>query len=98
MSDEIAVNYTQLAAAEADLAASCRVISSALATLNGDLKPLFASWIGDGGEAYTAQQRAWDTAAADLNATLALVHAAVGESNAKYQSTDNKIAAAWQAV
>ena len=28
MSDEIAVNYTQLAAAEADLAASCRVISA----------------------------------------------------------------------
>ena len=92
--------YTRFvqAAAFFDLDRTLLRRSSALATLNSDLKPLFASWIGDGGEAYTAQQRAWDTAAADLNATLALVHAAVGESNAKYQSTDNKIAAAWQAV
>ena len=77
MSDEIAVNYTQLAAAEADLSASVRAIRAALDTLNSDLQPLFASWQGDGGEAYTIQQKNWETASADLNLTLGKVQVEV---------------------
>jgi ESAT-6 family protein len=95
MSDEIAVNYTQLAAAEADLSASVQAIRAALDTLNSDLQPLFASWQGDGGEAYTIQQKNWETASADLNLTLGKVQVEVGNANALYQLTDSRIASAW---
>jgi WXG100 family type VII secretion target len=93
--DMIAVNYAQLAQVESELATSQRSIQAALDTLNSDLAPLFATWQGQGFEAYRIQQERWDAAAAELNHTLQLVHRAVGEANERYQFTDRRVAAAW---
>jgi WXG100 family type VII secretion target len=93
--DVIAVNFGQLAAAEAELASAQAAIASSLSDLNSNLQPLLASWVGDGGEAYTIQQTRWNSASADLNETLRLIHLSVGEANASYQATERRIAAAW---
>jgi WXG100 family type VII secretion target len=96
--DEIAVDYSALASAEASLAASQKLIGSALQTLNDDLAPLLVSWEGEGKEAYLFQQNKWNSESDNLNATLGSIHVAVGTANSGYQHTDRRIANAWHAV
>ncbi len=90
----ILVDYGQLTAAESALAASQRQITAALADLDADLAPLLATWEGDGKQAYLRQQSKWNTAADELNRTLAAVHATVGEANRRYLAMDQRVAAA----
>lgn len=97
-SDHIVVDYSALTAAESELARAQRQIAAALEGLNTELAPLLATWEGIGRDAYLVQQRTWNTAAADLNVTLAAVHQAVGAANAGYQQTDQRIAQAWQSL
>ena len=94
----ILVNFEQLTAAEIAMAASQRHIAAALAELDRDLAPLLASWEGDGKQAYLRQQVKWNTAAEELNRTLAAVHTAVGEANRRYFDTDRRVAAAWSGL
>ena len=94
----ILVDYGQLTAAEAALAASQRQITAALAELNADLAPLLATWEGDGKQAYLRQQTRWNTAADELNRTLAAVHTTVGEANRRYLAMDQRVAAAWSGL
>ena len=98
VNDEIVVDYSALAAAEAALAASQKLIAATLQTLNDDLKPLLATWEGEGKEAYLFQQNKWNGESDNLNATLAQIHVAVGTANSGYQHTDRRIASAWQSV
>ena len=94
----ILVDYGQLTAAELAMAASQRQIAAALADLDSDLAPLLATWEGDGKQAYLRQQMKWNTAADELNRTLAAVHTAVGEANRRYSDTDRRVAAAWSGL
>jgi early secretory antigenic target protein ESAT-6 len=94
----ILVDYNQLTAAEVAMAASQRQIAAALAELNSDLAPLLATWEGDGKQAYLRQQTKWNTAADELNRTLAAVHVTVGEANRRYLVTDQRVAAAWSGL
>lgn len=95
MSQPIVVDFQQLAATEAALTSAYRAISGSLEQLNTDLQPLFAGWTGAGGEAYTAQQRIWNSECQRLNDVLRQISAAIGEANAAYQVTESRIAAAW---
>lgn len=98
MSDDIHVDFGALAAAEDALRVSQSAIAAELALLNDNLKPLLASWQGDGGAAYTVQQSTWNRESDQLNLTLAAVHQAVGVANAGYQLTDQQVASAWSGV
>lgn len=96
--DQIVVDYSALASAEAALASSQKLIAAALQTLNDDLGPLLATWEGDGKDAYLLQQTKWNDESDNLNLTLAKVHAAIGQANTGYQFTDRQIANAWNSA
>lgn len=96
MSSPIKVTFAELATAQGDIASSASRINSRLDDLRRFLTPLVATWEGAAAVMYQEKQRAWDTAAADINVVLTQIGRAVGEANANYQQTEAANAGRWR--
>jgi early secretory antigenic target protein ESAT-6 len=92
---EIKVTFGALETARGDVASTAVRISGRLDDLRRAVAPLAATWEGSAAEEYRAQQRQWDTAAADLTRVLADVGRALGEAEDGYRATENANAALW---
>lgn len=93
---EIKVTFGALEAAKADVAGTAARISTTLDDLKRSLAPLVATWEGQAAVEYRAEQRRWDTAAADLAAVLARIGAALGAANDNYRAVERANAARWR--
>jgi WXG100 family type VII secretion target len=93
--NEIAVNFGQLQATQEQVAATGRAIDQQLADLRQFLQPVVATWTGSAAETYQAKQAEWSVAAADLNAVLVSVGAALAEVESSYRSTESGNRARW---
>lgn len=93
---EIKVTFGALGAAQGDVSTTSSRISAQLEDLKRFLAPMVVTWQGQAAEDYQAQQRRWDTAAADLNAVLARIGTALGTANESYQQVEQANAARWR--
>ncbi|MDQ6650234.1 MAG: WXG100 family type VII secretion target [Actinomycetota bacterium] len=92
----ILVTFGGLAEAQADTNAISQQITQELADLRRYLGPLTASWTGAASADFQALQARWDTSAADLNAVLQGMSAALGSALGNYQRAEQANAAMWR--
>lgn len=95
MADHILVTFASLSEAQASTAATYAALNNQLADLKSYLAPLTAAWEGQASTTYQGHQAQWDSAAAELNAVLQTISAAVGQALANYQSTEQANTAMW---
>ena len=93
--NEIAVNFDHLQATQEQVAATGRAIDQQLIDLKLYLQPVVATWTGSAADTYQAKQAEWNLAAADLNAVLVSVGAALAEVESSYRSTESGNRARW---
>lgn len=95
MPAHILVTFGSIAGAQADTASTHASLNQQLADLKSYLAPLVASWTGTAADTYQGYQAQWDSAAADLNAVLNTISAALGTANDNYQSAETANTGSW---
>ena len=90
----IGVNYAQMESAYQQMQAIARRMDGRLDDLRAKLQRM--TWVGSDKESYAACQSQWDSAAADLNAVLGEIGAAVGVAHQNYGQTERANASLWQ--
>lgn len=93
MAGQVGANFAQLGGTTEHLVASVTRMNTALADLKSYLAPMVSTWEGDASVQYQALQQKWDTSAAELNATLQRIGAALGDTNDQFQATERANAA-----
>ena len=94
----ILVQFGAVESASTDIAATADRVSATLEQLAQDLAPVTRNqdnWDGQTAQNYRAYQQLWDTAAADLNAVLRQIAAAVGTAHANYTAAEHANAGMW---
>lgn len=92
---EILVTFGEIGNAQQSVVSTAQQMNQQLEDLKRFLRPMVASWSGAAAEQYQAQQRRWDTAAADLNQVLSQIGVALGHANEQYQRVEQANAARW---
>ncbi len=84
------VNFTALADAHADLGRGLDQLTTKLADLDRDARPLVNTWEGTAQTAYHTHQAAWTKSATELKTLLADIQRALHHSLHEYQDTENR--------
>jgi 6 kDa early secretory antigenic target len=92
---EIKVTFAELANAQTAVAGTAARITTSLDDLKRELAPLVATWEGQAATDYTARQRQWDAAAADLAAVLGRIGTALGTANDGYRQVEKANTQRW---
>ena len=92
---EILVTFGEIGNAQQSVVTTAQQMNQQLEDLKRFLQPMVATWSGAAAEQYQAQQRKWDTAAADLNQVLSQIGVALGHANEQYQRVEQANAARW---
>ena len=96
MSDQqITVDFQQLEGLAGDISSQASTLDSTLEDLKSRIAPVIAQWEGGAGEAYTAAQSNWDTAAADLQQVLAQIATAVRAAGEAFRAGEQQNTARW---
>lgn len=96
MSDgTLKVTFAEVQQAAQDITSSSNTIDQHLSDLKGKLAPIVAEWTGAAAEAYQAAQKQWDSAAADLNETLASIGIAVRQAGEGYSGAEDAAKKLW---
>jgi WXG100 family type VII secretion target len=91
------VQFAGMQAAVADMERSITRLQTAIDGLEGDLRPLVATWTGEASLFYQDRQRAWDAAFAELRGVLVTARRTVAGAADNYQRTEAANAALWRA-
>jgi WXG100 family type VII secretion target len=91
------VQFAGMQAAVADMERSITRLQTAIDGLEGDLRPLIATWTGEASLFYQDRQRAWDAAFAELRGVLVTARRTVAGAADNYQRTEAANAALWRA-
>jgi 6 kDa early secretory antigenic target len=94
---EMMVQFAGMQAAVTDMERSITRLQTAIDTLEGDLRPLVATWTGEAALFYQERQRAWDAAFTELQGVLVTAKQTVGQAADNYQRTEAANAALWRA-
>jgi len=94
--DGLLVNHGSLDQASQDLYNAVKAIDNRMNQLENELNPLKSDWEGNAQQAYTVAKNKWDTAIAEMMQLLNDTSTTVGQSNADYQSADNRGAQSFQ--
>jgi len=90
-----AVSPAALSTGIGDLEHGIEQIEAQLADLRDHLAPIRASWDGSASSAWTHYQKLWDTAAADLVASLGTLHTIVATAHRNYSAAEAANARIW---
>ena len=93
--DGLRVVHAGLDRAAGDLMGIVGRIDARLQLLAHDLEPLRVSWVGDAQHSYTAAQRRWDAAIAEMRDLLRQASQQVARSNSSYRAADARGARAF---
>lgn len=94
---EMMVRFAGMQAAVTDMERSITRLQTAIDTLEGDLRPLVATWTGEAALFYQERQRSWDAAFAELRGVLVTATQTVGQAADNYRRTEAANAALWRA-
>ena len=94
---EMMVQFAGMQAAVADMERSITRLQTAIDALEGDLRPLVATWTGEASLFYQDRQRTWDAAFAELRGVLVTARRTVAGAAENYQRTEAASAALWRA-
>lgn len=94
---EMMVQFAGMQAAVTDMERSITRLQTAIDTLEGDLRPLAATWTGEASLFYQERQRTWDGAFAELRGVLVTAKQTVAQAADNYQRTETANAALWRA-
>lgn len=86
--DGLKVNHAGLDRAADDLMGIVNKIDNRMQSLERELAPLRASWIGDAQQAYTVAKQRWDGAINEMRDLLHQTSRQVTRSNAAYRAAD----------
>ena len=86
--DGLKVNHAGLDRAADDLMGIVNKIDNRMQSLDRELAPLRASWIGDAQQAYTVAKQRWDGAINEMRDLLHHTSRQVTQSNAAYRAAD----------
>lgn len=92
---QIKVSFGQLEAAAGNISTQAAKIQGSLDDLKQYLAPLVAGWQGQASEEYNVHQRAWDSAATDLQQVLASIGTAVQNAAQDYREGESTNARRW---
>jgi|SRR4051812_32782805 early secretory antigenic target protein ESAT-6 len=84
------VNFGALQQAAADIHKAITTMQSQLEQLEGDAKPLVATWNGAAQDAYAQRQAKWRAASQDLHNILQNIRGAVEQSTEDYVNTERQ--------
>jgi 6 kDa early secretory antigenic target len=84
------VNFGALQQASADIHKAISTMQSQLDQLEGDARPLVATWNGTAQEAYAQRQAKWRAASHDLRNILQSIKSAVDQSTEDYVNTERQ--------
>jgi early secretory antigenic target protein ESAT-6 len=84
------VNFGALQQAGSDIQKAINTLQSQLDQLEGDARPLVATWNGAAQEAYAQRQAKWRAASADLHNILQNIKGAVDQSTEDYVNTEHQ--------
>lgn len=94
---EMMVQFAGMQAAVADMERSITRLQTAIDSMEGDLRPLVATWTGEASLFYQDRQRTWDAAFAELRGVLVTARQTVAGAADNYQRTEAANAALWRA-
>jgi 6 kDa early secretory antigenic target len=94
--DGIKVNFAQVEGASQQISATASQIEELLSTQHSQIQNLEQEWTGSTGSDFQNAKSKWETAANDLQQTLAKIGAAVSAAHEAYLQTESKNASAWQ--
>ncbi|MCS7482307.1 WXG100 family type VII secretion target [Umezawaea endophytica] len=92
---QITVDFGHLEGLAGDISSQASTLDSTLEDLKSRIAPVVAQWEGGAGEAYTAAQHNWDTAAADLQQVLAQIATAVRAAGESFAQGEQQNTARW---
>jgi len=92
---EIRVNFGALEAGRAGIMATHAALVASLDDLEANLQPMLQSWEGEAREAYFQCKQQWDSAAAQMSATLSQIGTAVGTANENYGAAEKAATNTW---
>ncbi|MFI9814803.1 WXG100 family type VII secretion target [Saccharothrix variisporea] len=95
MNDHIKVSFAELGNAAGSISSQAGQVEQQLEDLKSRLQPIINLWEGAASEAYMEKQRAWDTAAADLQSVLASIGVAVQQATEAYQAAEQQNLKRW---
>lgn len=91
--DQLVVNFAALQQAAGDIQNAVNKMSSTLDQCESDAAPLVSDWEGEAQQRYYERQTKWRQASNDLTQMLRDIKAAVEDSAANYQQTEQRNAA-----
>ncbi|MDT7788085.1 MAG: 6 kDa early secretory antigenic target, partial [Pseudonocardiales bacterium] len=91
----VKVTFAELQNCAATISSSATQVEQQLEGLKSQVAKVTASYQGAAKEAYADKQRAWDTAAADLQAVLSSIGIAVRDAADAYQSAEQANVNRW---
>lgn len=86
--NEMQVNFGHLENTSSTISTKGKTLDGRLRQLEGDLKPMMASWDGFARDAYHAAQTRWNAAAEELNRILMAVGIGVNDASNGYRDTE----------
>jgi early secretory antigenic target protein ESAT-6 len=92
---EVLVTFAALAEAAQTIQSTYNNLNTKLTDLEGQLKPVVASWTGSASENYQQQQAKWNSAQSDLNTVLQAIGKAVEAAHDAYSQTESANTKAW---
>jgi early secretory antigenic target protein ESAT-6 len=92
---EVLVTFAALAEAAQTIQSTYNNLNTKLTDLEGQLKPVVASWTGSASENYQQQQAKWNSAQTDLNTVLQAIGKAVEAAHDAYSQTESANTKAW---
>ena len=92
---EISVRFEALEAGAGGIRTSYARLTSTIEQLDGDLRPMIASWSGAAQESYLVCKQQWDSAATALAQVLNTIGQAVEEARQNYAAAESAARANW---
>jgi WXG100 family type VII secretion target len=93
--DEIHVQFAALETGQQAISERYRQLEAALSDLERDLAPMVSSWTGAAQQAYLANKRTWENAAAELAQVLQAISVAVGQAHDSYVAAERTAYSMW---
>lgn len=92
---EVKVTFAELQNTAGTISGAATQVEQQLEGLKQQVAKVTAGYEGAAKEAYAEKQRAWDTAAADLQAVLSSIGIAVRDAAEAYQNAENQNMNRW---
>lgn len=93
--DFTSVQFGTMASAEQAFMQIYNQLTTELDDLQRQLESGLQTWTGSARAAYTEAKHTWDAAAAHIGQVLSQLGAVIGESNANYQNTEQRLTGLW---